>query len=1014
MGSALPFPVNSTTRTASYGRSDIVPHDGAVESNTPADLINSPNGFIPLGNPILIGSGTDNTPYTTTYENIGKYAETPFGNRDVIWEARNTDQEFKSLTKTNKTANGTGGVQGTYDNVPVIDHNSPNAASNDKNLAIGTGAKIRVVINSSGGIQSQFLQSTGNGGFNYGINHNQTFGIPLKLAIGQAHYNLQTGSGARTNDVGDSPDKTTAAVKGASQVSFSATAKVFNSDDPVVNKTIYQLHNPEFVGDGSVPVIRPDKIKVGQKVTGAGISGNVFVTAVDYKGTTDQAPTYVTVTFDTAISLANDAVPTFTDQTTSLAIDTLAPFIAGGGAGNIKVGMNVTGTGVPASAKVSSIVHSSPSQSRFILDKPITSSLADNATLTFEDDFWGLRQLTGYTIKGNTQSTSGSDSPLQNKTDFSYQDGGFKSPIIEIDNTKLHRVSIWAKADDTTFTTDSPNMDAFTKDMGAQKIIRWQGSNDSGLATPLEINNGNNASNVGLFFKDFDFGVHSATNVATSTGVNNNKWFLIVAHIHPAGTDAFNSFTNHVDTGIYIPDNNGTKIRSITDTKQGDWIFSPGIKYMRVEALHNGNIRTGNEAVQFYSPRIDVVDGTEPSIKELTSGEIIQKNKSFNDNRAISILNWNVPLSDVTKPLSDYKHIIEPEKFNIKVNKSFTQSSTQIALGNDDTKSYADMIEQKINASGGTTESIFTLDFTGKTGNVSIILPLRNTSGTPMNASVDWGDGTSHIIRNSADADLYHTYTSGGGNSYTIRVGGQYQKIMSNGNTTSASSNTASSSDKTTARANWRDSLTSVYLGNAAFITTGLRQGFENCTALKTFTTKAGITNTSAVTNLQQTFAGCTSLETLDMSGMDTGNVTTMQNFHKVSAAKNLKLIGFHSRDLSSLAVGVGKGMADAWENVTINTEEYNRCLIAWANNTFATTKKGRSNSGAANSTKFFADLGSSKYNTFGKRTSATDTSETNEFGFDPAAARTILTSDTGGSASSPNMGWTLVDGGQV
>ena len=58
--------------------------------------------------------------------------------------------------------------------------------------------------------------------------------------------------------------------------------------------------------------------------------------------------------------------------------------------------------------------------------------------------------------------------------------------------------------------------------------------------------------------------------------------------------------------------------------------------------------------------------------------------------------------------------------------------------------------------------------------------------------------------------------------------------------------------------------------------------------------------------------------------------------------------------------------------------------------------------------------MGTAKYSLIGKRTGATDTSEDSASTYNPVAARTILVSDTGGSASSANMGWTLSDGGQA
>jgi hypothetical protein len=673
LASALPFPVNSTTNTASYGRSDINIHGG----NTPNDLINCPSGFIPLGNPIQIGSGIDNTPYTTSYENTAKVVATPFGNRDVIWEARNTDDEWKEITKINKTNNGTGLVQGIYSNVPLIDANSPSASSHNKNLAIGKGATITFQVGNSGQI---FNVSLRNKGFNYGINHNTAHAIPVKFAIGQAHVTANGGN--RTTDVGDSPEKLTAPTNEIYNIeSFIGKTKVTGSSASTTNYSI-----------GNSPSTSGGAIEPGMIVTGTGISGFVKVASVNYSGTLGHTFTAkkqpIPIVLSSAQTINDNTSLTFRKPTRSITVGARTP--NGADDGIVKVGMQVSGGSIPAGTTVSSIAHQSPNQTRVTITDN-TVNITNPTTLTFQDPFYPLKNGTGYVIKANIQSSSGSDSPLQNKTDFSYDDGGFRSPIVEIDNSKLYRVSVWAKASDTTFTNESPNTQGFTTSMGSMKTIAWAGSNDSALATPLESNNGNNTARQRCtFFKDFDFGVHSATNVATSTGGNNNKWFLVVAHIHPAGTNT-TGFNNHTNTGTYAPDLNGTKIRSITNTKQGDWIFSPGMKYIRVFAINNGNIRTTEDPVQFYAPRIEIVDGTEPSISELTSGKIRYKNLADEDRKEIPILSWNHTLSNINKPIKDYKHIIEQEKFNVKIDEDFVVNGESIE--------YADMIEQKNSSS---------------------------------------------------------------------------------------------------------------------------------------------------------------------------------------------------------------------------------------------------------------------------------------------------------------------------
>ena len=834
-----------------------------------------------------------------------------------------------------------------------------------------------------------------NGGFNYGKDHGATFGIPLTLALGPKY--VAANAGTRTNDVGDSPEKSTAAVKGTDNALNTVIGKV---DSGHTAQTVINIHNS--------PATRFNAIKPGQTVSGTGITGNPTVVSVAYSGTRGGGTgTSIPVTLSAAQTLTNLTNLTFTDPTTSILVDG----VTGNAADRdiIKVGMKVTGTSIPSNSTVSAIEHSSPSGTRFTLDKQITSTLVNDATLTFEDPFYGLARGTGLVIKGNIQSTSGSDSPLQNKTDLSYFDGGFKTPIIEVDDTKLYRVSVWVKQSDTTFSLDSPHQSGYTLDMGGRKIIRWQGSNDSALATPLEINNGSISSLTGKFIDDFDLGLHDTTSVATSKGLNNDKWLLVVAHIHPTGTDA-GSFSNHSDTGVYEPSNTGTKVRTITGTKQGDWIFSPGIRFMQVTALHEANSRSGasEDPVQFYAPRIDIVDGTEPTIQQLTSGEILYKTPVNEIQKEIPILPAQSILSNMTKPISDYKHIVEADKFNVKIDETYTVEGEQ--------KTYADMIESKFTPPAGETDTIFTVDFTGKTGNVPIILPLRTTGSSQMNVAVDWGDGTSHIIKNTSDKDLYHIYTNGGGKAYTIRLSGTFQKIQSDGQTSSASSSTAT--DKATARTNWKTSLTTVYLGNTPFAAAGLTSAFKNCTALTSFITTPGVTNTSGCTSLLSLCEGASALKHIDMRGMDTSSCTTFNKAFMLKSYANwsssgsytagdfvhhtsgpidqvyksltgvagsagpsldtinwqaqpingdgsaahlavgVKVIGLHSRNIGALQNTQGKGLDNMFKNVIFNTDELGRCYTAWATNYFSTSPTGTSGS----SRNFFSNMGRTKY----------------------------------------------------
>ena len=986
----LPFPLNASTLTASYGNEHINIHTttSGNESNTPADLINSPNFFTPVGNPTKINSGSSNSPYTTTYENIGKMDLTPFGGRDAIWEARNTDNTFRVLRKFTRTTAGTGftGASGgkTYSNVPIIDTGSK---------AVGKGGLANVIVQNSGVIQSVTMVS-GKGGFNYGRNQTAIFGIPMKFAVGPKFNaasarddatkdipisELVAGQRATVKTVGNNSPREWRSIHptGLAGTFTPSVGDIFTATGPLKDYGLSTLpsnfetngmgtvtvsdaygDSPEAVSAkingnqtapsiagksqvtgtatsttnyniGNSPATTMGAIEPGMRVTGTGISGTVTVASVNYEGTkgdNDTGKSVIPIVLSQAATISNNTTLTFRPATRTINLKERAAKTGTVGSGVLKAGMKET-LYIGSPLNIKSIVHQSPGQTQVVTDY-FTNSLTDGQVVAYEDPLFGLEKGTGEVIKGNiSEDPTGDDSPGNVSTNFSYFDGGFRTPSVAVDSKRMYRFSVWVKQSDTTFSADSPGSSSYTSDMGAHKIIRWRGATDAAITTPLEVSNGNTQTPIGTFINDFDIGPNSATSVAESAKGNNDKWLLFVAHIHPASTDP-TGFSAHADSGIYLAGNTN-KISTVTNTKQGDWIFSSNIAHIKVDCLIQGNPRNTEDPVQFYSPRVDLVDGSEPSLKELVEGEFTYKTNLQMTSKEIPVISWRGVISDNKKTLGEYFHAIEDDKFSVKLNESFTV--------NNKTTNYTDIAEEKFTPIPSSTDSVFNVNFSAANGftgtNASIILPLQNVSGA-MGAFVDWGDGSTNIIKFTGDKDLYHTYTGGVGNTYDIKISGSYH-VLNSSSTTSASSSTASSSAKTTARANWKNSLETAYIGNNPFSSTGMITMFKDCVKLKSVTTVAGVTNTSAVTDMTSAFENCSALVTLDMRGMDTSNVTTMANLAKLSSATSgtLKVIGLHSRNINSLVRGTAGGLKDAFLNNKINTDELNRCYLTWSQN---------------------------------------------------------------------------------
>lgn len=93
---------------------------------------------------------------------------------------------------------------------------------------------------------------------------------------------------------------------------------------------------------------------------------------------------------------------------------------------------------------------------------------------------------------------------------------------------------------------------------------------------------------------------------------NLDKWYLIIGYIHPHNDPS----TTHLG-GIYDPET-GSKVLSLNGNWNGrtDFKFksTATIQYHRSYLFYDSNI---NDRQYFYGPRVDLVDGTEPSIDEL-------------------------------------------------------------------------------------------------------------------------------------------------------------------------------------------------------------------------------------------------------------------------------------------------------------------------------------------------------------------------------------------------------------
>lgn len=214
-----------------------------------------------------------------------------------------------------------------------------------------------------------------------------------------------------------------------------------------------------------------------------------------------------------------------------------------------------------------------------------------SSTLPMNDWVVGTGGTTFFTANGDGNSRINGIDPYGNNNVLwhisgqdaaSDADGGWNTTNILIDNTKLYRFSVWVR----------------------RRVI---GNGSTYFGTN------------GFSSADANVGVLNRQSLATDTNAYFyytklwpaavDEWLLIVGHVWPVNSGSNNS---HIDSGVY--NQLGTKIADCTD-----FIWqSTTVKTQQRAYLYYSTDTTTVQ--QFACPRIDVCDGTEPTIYTLLNG----------------------------------------------------------------------------------------------------------------------------------------------------------------------------------------------------------------------------------------------------------------------------------------------------------------------------------------------------------------------------------------------------------
>jgi hypothetical protein len=165
-------------------------------------------------------------------------------------------------------------------------------------------------------------------------------------------------------------------------------------------------------------------------------------------------------------------------------------------------------------------------------------------------------------------------------------DGGWSTSGINIDKSKLYRFSVWMKR--TSSTTGGTAYLGGTAWDAAQYLKRTVDGVD-------EPNPYWYYSNISSFTQ--------------------NVWYLVVGHLYPYNT----TYTGrHPDSGLYNA-GSAVKVADIGgNTVGGDFKFSSTSTYAYHRVFHY-YCGDNTSRLQFYDPRVDLVDGKQPSITELVN-----------------------------------------------------------------------------------------------------------------------------------------------------------------------------------------------------------------------------------------------------------------------------------------------------------------------------------------------------------------------------------------------------------
>ena len=281
-----------------------------------------------------------------------------------------------------------------------------------------------------------------------------------------------------------------------------------------------------------------------------------------------------------------------------------------------------------------------------------TLSKKQGSNLLTDPNTWatGTGSTTGYNVNGSASESSRvivTDDPWGGKSTIwrtvpdatSGADGGWNTSSYAPDVNYRYRASVWVRR--------------HTAGTGGTFYFGVR-------ASPNPIRNDTDAAQSNPYFS-----------YPSQASLTQNQWYLVVAHIHPYNYTG----SRHPDSGWY---EDGVKItdKSFGNCGQEDLRWDPATTSTYHSTYHFYTTNTAS-GLEFASPRLDKCDGTEPSIRELTSvGDGKWFDASGNGNHGLFENKSNVTWS------SDYGGVFN---FDATTSASYVQCATPNLSSSDST-----------------------------------------------------------------------------------------------------------------------------------------------------------------------------------------------------------------------------------------------------------------------------------------------------------------------------------------